>query len=145
MTALSWNDKAPEKIMHATQIHPDGLPTYFEYVRVDVIEAENEKLQTNLRHWRDECGKLHSQISRLEELNRANGVLLESKDETIRLQSEEVVWLWRVATAARRLAYIVRKSVNAGPLSKDPTAEGQAWRALRTALGESYDEKGELV
>ena len=41
-----------------------------------------------------------------------------------------------VEVAARRLAYIVRKSVNSGPISNDPTQEGQAWRALRLALGE---------
>lgn len=40
-----------------------------------------------------------------------------------------------VEVAARRLAYIVRKSVNSGPISNDPTAEGQAWRELRKALG----------
>lgn len=49
-----------------------------------------------------------------------------------------------IETAARRLAYIVRKSTNAGPISNDPTAEGHAWRTLREALGEEYDEKGNL-
>jgi hypothetical protein len=56
-----------------------------------------------------------------------------------------IAQLQAVDAAARCLACVVRKSVNAGPLSKDPTAEGQAWRALRLALGESYDEKGELA
>lgn len=27
-------------------------------------DAEIERLETNLRHWREECGKLHSQIDR---------------------------------------------------------------------------------
>lgn len=50
-----------------------------------------------------------------------------------------------VEVAVRRLAYIVRKSVNSGPLSKDPTQEAEAWRHVRIALGEGYDEKGDLV
>jgi len=50
-----------------------------------------------------------------------------------------------VEVAAKRLAYIVRKSVNSGPLSKDPTQEAEAWRALRLAFGEGYDERGNLV
>lgn len=50
-----------------------------------------------------------------------------------------------VEAAVRRLAYIVRKSVNSGPLSKDPTQEAEAWRQVRIALGEGYNEKGDLV
>lgn len=50
-----------------------------------------------------------------------------------------------VEVAVKRLAYIVRKSVNSGPLSKDPTQEAEAWRRVRIALGEGYDERGNLV
>ncbi|XHE14040.1 hypothetical protein PCC82_04640 [Agrobacterium deltaense] len=49
---------------------------------------------------------------------------------------EDIKRLEAVEKASRRLAYIVRKSVNSGPISNDPTAEGQAWRELRLALGE---------
>jgi hypothetical protein len=45
-----------------------------------------------------------------------------------------------VEVAARRLAYIVRKSINSGPISNDPTSEGQAWRELRKALGEGEEQ-----
>lgn len=65
-------------------------------------------------------------IAQLEETLAA--VIMKQDPEWQRLKSVEV--------AAKRLAYIVRKSVNAGPISNDPTAEGQAWRALRAALGE---------
>lgn len=50
-----------------------------------------------------------------------------------------------IEVAVKRLAYIVRKSVNSGPLSKDPTQEAEAWRQVRIALGEGYDERGNLV
>ncbi|QIX21400.1 hypothetical protein FOB41_09750 [Agrobacterium pusense] len=49
---------------------------------------------------------------------------------------EDIKRLEAIESAARRLANIVRKSVNAGPVSNDPTSEGQAWRQLRRALGE---------
>lgn len=49
---------------------------------------------------------------------------------------EDIKRLEAIEAAARRLANIVRKSVNAGPVSNDPTSEGQAWRQLRRALGE---------
>lgn len=73
-------------------------------------------------------------ITELEQLLSA--VIMKQDPEWQRLKSVEI--------AARRLAYIVRKSINAGPLSNDPTQEGQAWRLLREALGENYDEKGNL-
>ena len=60
-------------------------------------------------------------------------------------QDPEWQRLKSVESAAKRLAYIVRKSVNAGPISKDPTQEAAAWRELREALGEGYDERGNLV
>lgn len=50
-----------------------------------------------------------------------------------------------VEIAVKRLAYIVRKSVNSGPLSNDPTQEAEAWRQVRIALGEGYDDRGNLV
>lgn len=63
------------------------------------------------------------------------------------IMKQDPAWqrLKAVEAAATRLAYIVRKSVNSGPLSRDPTQEAQAWRALRKALGEGYDERGNLV
>jgi hypothetical protein len=57
--------------------------------------------------------------------------------QLIMKQDPEWQRLKAVEVAARRLAYIVRKSVNSGPISNDPTSEGQAWRALRDALGEN--------
>lgn len=55
----------------------------------------------------------------------------------------DVERLEAIERAAKRLAYIVRKSVNAGPISNDPTTEGQAWRLLREALGEGGEgDKG---
>lgn len=33
-----------------------------------------EKLETNLRHWREECGKLHSQIDRAKATARAEAL-----------------------------------------------------------------------
>lgn len=59
--------------------------------------------------------------------------------------ADEIERLHRVEEACKRIAYIVRKSVNSGPLSKDPTQEADAWRELRIALGEGYDERGNLV
>lgn len=95
-----------------------------EYTRTDLIADEMKSLQVNLRHWRDECGKLHAQIRGMREGT---------------VDGENMNRLEAIEQAARRLAYIVRKSVNAGPLSKDPTSEGQAWRALRAALGETVE------
>lgn len=95
-----------------------------EYTRNDLITEETLTLRTNLRHWRDECGKLHAQIQSMREGT---------------VDGENINRLEAIEQAARRLAYIVRKSVNSGPLSKDPTSEAQAWRALRAALGETVD------
>lgn len=61
------------------------------------------------------------------------------------VRREDVERLEAIERAAKRLAYTVRKSVNSGPLSRDTTQEAEAWRALRTALGEGYDERGNLV
>lgn len=55
----------------------------------------------------------------------------------VTVRRADVERLETIERAAIRLAYIVRKSVNAGPISNDPTSEGQAWRALRAALGEA--------
>lgn len=66
------------------------------------------------------------------------------KDDMSHVQSE-LDRLLAVEAACKRLAYIVRKSVNSGPLSRDPTQEAEAWRQLRIALGEGYDERGNLV
>lgn len=93
-----------------------------EYTRNDLIAADMQQLRVNLRHYREECGKLHAQIGAMREGT---------------VDGENMNRLEAIEKAARRLAYIVRKSVNAGPLSKDPTSEAQAWRALRAALGEA--------
>lgn len=74
-------------------------------------------------------------ISELEQ--QLASVIMKQDPDWQRLKAVEV--------AVRRLAYIVRKSVNSGPLSKDPTQEAEAWRQVRIALGEGYDEKGNLV
>lgn len=66
------------------------------------------------------------------------GTIFESRDR-------EIERLLEIERASKRLAYVVRRSVNSGPLSKDPTQEAEAWRMLRTALGEGYDERGNLV
>lgn len=95
-----------------------------EYTRNDLIAAQTLTLQTNLRHWRDECGKLHAQIRSM-------------RDGTV--DGENMNRLEDIERAARHLAYIVRKSINAGPLSKDPASEAQAWRTLRAALGETVE------
>lgn len=60
--------------------------------------------------------------------------------QVIMKQDPEWQRLKAIEVASRRLAYIVRKSVNSGPLSNDPTAEGQAWTVLRKALGEGLPE-----
>lgn len=64
---------------------------------------------------------------------------------TVNVKRSDVERLETIERAAKRLAYIVRKSVNSGPLSKDPTQEAEAWISLRSALGEGYDERGNLV
>lgn len=61
------------------------------------------------------------------------------------IMQDRVKRLEEIEYAVKRLAYIVRKSVNSGPLSKDPTQEAEAWRQVRIALGEGYDERGNLV
>lgn len=71
------------------------------------------------------------------ELEQAVGFIFDRNHEIDRLRTIEA--------ACKRLAYIVRKSVNSGPLSRDPTQEAEAWRQLRVALGEGYDERGNLV
>lgn len=69
----------------------------------------------------------------------------ERVSEIINTQKDEINRLREIEWAVKRLAFVVRKSVNSGPLSIDPTAEANAWRAVRVALGEGYDEKGNLV
>lgn len=64
---------------------------------------------------------------------------------TIGIQEDELKRLRAIEASVKHLAYVVRKSVNSGPLTKDPTSEGSAWRAVRKALGEGYDERGNLV
>jgi len=64
---------------------------------------------------------------------------------TIGIQEDEIKRMRAIESAVRRLAYVVRKSVNSGPLSRDPTSEAEAWRAVRLAIGEGYDERGNLV
>lgn len=76
-----------------------------------------------------------------EELQKAR----EKLAEVIMQQDEEFQRLKRIEQAVKRLAYVVRKSVNSGPLSKNPTQEAEAWRRLRITLGEGYDERGNLV
>lgn len=36
----SWNDKPPDRIHHAVQVHQTGLPTYFEYIRADLVQPD---------------------------------------------------------------------------------------------------------
>ena len=68
-----------------------------------------------------------------------------TKDLHVTVPRSDIERFEAIEKAAKRLAYIVRKSVNSGPLSRDPTQEAAAWRALRQALGEGYDESGNLV
>lgn len=63
-----------------------------------------------------------------------------AKPTHVTVPVSDIERLETIEKAAKRLAYIVRKSVNSGPLSNDPTAEGQAWRELRTALGEDISQ-----
>lgn len=88
-----------------------------------------------------------------EELSGFNGMEYDSDSEVCCQRSETFIRelvvrarrLKEIEWSVKRLAYVVRKSVNSGPLSIDPTAEANAWRAVRLALGEGYDEKGNLV
>lgn len=68
-----------------------------------------------------------------------------SLDCELNAAHDKIARLETIEAACKRLAYIVRKSVNSGPLSRDPTQEAEAWRQLRMALGEGYDERGNLV
>ncbi len=61
------------------------------------------------------------------------------------IMQDRIKNLEKIEVAVKRLAYVVRKSVNSGPLSTDPTQEAEAWRQVRIALGEGYDERGNLV
>lgn len=105
--------------------------------------ARNAELTKAIWHWKQEVGKLHSRIDtlkgQLDEAGRtadARKVVIEQRDARIAALEAENERLSAIESAAKRLAYIVRRSVNAGPASNDPTSEGQAWRALRAALGE---------
>jgi len=60
--------------------------------------------------------------------------VIEKHDDTGGSTAGEMKRLRRVEKAAIRLLNFFARSVNAGPLSKDPSAEGRACRELRDAL-----------